>query len=123
MSWTPTEIGYRATAGAANNQLAAAQRAGAGRSVAGAGLRRGAGQRAMDDYRSGVAQAAGESQAGAARQEDAFANQQAQMAARFGRANERLEYDSLNEQMRQSMWDSRFNNMQSAWGALAGLLQ
>lgn len=77
----------------------------------------------MDQYRQGVGQAAGEMQAASTGMEDDVLRRQMATQARFGRQNERLQYDSLAEQGRQNAWDSRFNNMTSAWGALAGLLR
>lgn len=116
-------IGYRQTRSMMNNQLADAQRSAAGKAFAGQGLSRGKGQRAIDEYRQGVAQATGESQARDTLMGDSFANQNMQATNAFNRASSQLQYDSLAEQKRQSAWDSRFNNMQTAWGALAGLLR
>ena len=116
-------IDYRQTQAAANNQLALSQQGAAGRTFAGAGLSRGQGQRVADQYRADQATASGIGQGMAMRQEDQSQNAGMRMADNMTRANERLQYDSLSQQMRQSMWDSRFNNMTTAWGALAGLLR
>lgn len=116
-------IGYRQTQAVANNQLAASQRAAAGKSLAGQGLGRGAGQRSQDQYRQDVARARGLAAGSATRSEDAFFNYGLSMQDRYGRMDDRLAYDTLNEQMRKFQEDSRFNNLTTAWGALAGLLR
>lgn len=116
-------IGYRQTQAVANNQLAAAQRDAAGKSFAGRGLGRGAGQRSQDQYRQDVARAQGMGFADATRSEDAFSNYGLSMQDRYGRMDDRLAYDTLSEQMRKFHADSRFNTLTTAWGALAGLLR
>lgn len=116
-------IAYQQTRSVMNNQLADAQRSAAGKTFAGQGLSRGRGQRALDQYRQGVAQATGENQANDTLMGDSFANQGMQATNAFNRSSNQLQYDSLAEQKRQSMWDSRFGKMQTAWGALAGLLR
>ena len=42
---------------------------------------------------------------------------------RYDTQNRQLSYDTLSQRMQNSAWDSRFNNLQSAWGALTGLLR
>lgn len=116
-------IAYGDSRAAANNLMAIAQQAGAGRSFAGSGLSRGGGQRSMDAYRSDTARAAGQLQASSAMSGDAQSNALFDMDSAFRRRGDRLQYDSLAEQYRQSQWDSRFNNLTTAWGALAGLLR
>jgi hypothetical protein len=116
-------IDYRRTQSVANNQLASAQRSAAGRTSGGQGLGRGAGQMAADRFRAGVARAEGQAAASGTRQQDEFANQNFAIQDAFGRRDTRQQYDTLNEQMNQSLRDSRFNNLTTAWGALAGLLR
>lgn len=77
----------------------------------------------MDAYRSGVARAGAESAAAQTRDagqlyDYSYGNQQ-----RMDAQNQRLQYDTLSQRAAQSAWDSRFNNLQTAWGALAGLLR
>lgn len=121
--FSPFLIDSRATRGAANNQLAQAQQAGAGRSSAGGGLVRGRGQRAMDAYRADMARAQGMGQAQGTMQEDSMANRDMAMQTRMLNRSQQQQYDSMAEQYRQSQMDSRFNNLTTAWGALAGLLR
>lgn len=116
-------IRYGDTRAAANNQMAIAQQAGAGRSGAGGGLVRGGGQRSMDAYRGDVARAAGLMQAASTMSRDARDNTTFNIDSSLRGRNNRLQYDSLAAQYGQSQWDSRFNNLTTAWGALAGLLR
>lgn len=104
-----------------NNQLASGVTA--GKTAAGQGLSRGRGQASMDAYRSGVARAGAENAAAQTRDagqlyDYSYGNQQ-----RMDAQNQRLQYDTLSQRASQSAWDSRFNNLQTAWGALAGLLR
>lgn len=124
MNWSPYQVGFRQTNAAANNQLASAQQSAAGfQQQAGPGIARGRGHAAMEAYGDAVTRTRGASEAQGTRDQDAFANQQAQMQSMYGRRGEQLQYDSMAEQMRQSQWDSRFGNLTTAWGALAGLLR
>lgn len=123
MNWNTQPIGYRQTQAVANNQLAAAQRSSAGKSSAGRGLGRGAGQRSLDAYRQDMGRAQGFADAGDTRMQDSYANFGQSMQARYGRLGDSLSYDTIAEQMRQSLADARFNNFTTAWGALAGLLR
>lgn len=123
-SWgAPPRIANRQTQAVANNQIALGAQQAAQRTYAGAGLSRGAGHRALDENRGGVARANAEGQAAQTRDADALFNADMQSRYRFGSANERLQYDSLAEQERMGRWDSRFGNMNTAWGVLAGLLR
>lgn len=120
----PYQIGFRQTNAAANNQLASSQQTAAGfNAQPGQGIGRGRGQRAMDAYQDDLTRAQGMNSAQQTRDQDAFANQQNQFQSYMTNRNEQMQYDSLAEQMRQSQWDSRFGNMTTAWGALAGLLR
>jgi hypothetical protein len=123
MNWNPYQTSYRNTASVANNQRAASQQQAAGKVYGGQGLGIGKGQKALDQYQDSVASAQGNAAARTAFDQDRTTNQQNAIQASLGRRNEQLSYDSLAEQMRQSQWDSRFNNLTSAWGALAGLLR
>lgn len=114
---------YRATQSVANNQMAQAQRSAAGRMSAGSGLSRGRGQKSLDAYRADMARAQGMGQAQDTFQQDAFSNRDLNMQQAMLGRSQRQSYDALDEQLRQSQWDSRFNNLQTAWGALAGLLR
>lgn len=120
----PYQIGFRQTNAAANNQLASAQQSAAGfNAQPGQGIGRGRGQRAMNAYQDDVARVQGMNNAQQTRDQDAFTNQQNQFQAYMTNRNEQMQYDSLAEQLRQSQWDSRFGNLTTAWGALAGLLR
>lgn len=123
MNWNPQQVDYRQTKAFGNNQLALSQRSAAGGVNAGQGLSRGRGQQAMNQFQDANASAAGMASRQATMDEDAFTNQGLQMQAMMGRADNRLQYDSMAAQRQQSAWDSRFNNMTTAWGALAGLLR
>jgi hypothetical protein len=123
MNWNPQQIDYRQTKAFGNNQLALSQRAAAGGINAGQGLSRGRGQRALNQFEDANATAAGQAARQSSMDEDAFTNQGLQMQAMMGRGDNRLQYDSMAEERRQGRWDNRFNNMTSAWGALAGLLR
>jgi hypothetical protein len=109
------------TQSAANNQLAAGTVS--GKSFAGQGLSRGRGQASMDAYRSGVARADAENSARQTRDADAMFNFNYGNQRRMDANNQRLKYDTLYQRASNSAWDSRFNNLQTAWGALAGLLR
>ena len=123
-SWgAAPRIANRQTQAVANNQMALGAQQAAQRTYAGAGLARGAGHRALDANRGGMARANAEGQAAQTRDADALANAQMQSQYRFGAANEQLQYDSLAEQERMGRWDSRFGNMTTAWGVLTGLLR
>lgn len=119
----PYRTNFRATQAAANNALAQGQQAGAGRSAAGAGLARGKGQQAADAYRADMARAQGMGAAADIRQQDMSLNRDMNMQANMMRRSQQQSYDAMDEQFRQSQWDSRFNNLTTAWGALAGLLR
>ena len=120
----PYQIGYRQTNAAANNQLASAQQSAAGFATqTGQGVGRGRGQKAMEAYRDDLTRVQGMSNAQQSRDQDAFTNQQNQFQSFMTNRNEQMQYYSLAEQLRQSQWDSRFGNMTTAWGALAGLLR
>ena len=123
MNWNPQQVDYRQSKAFGNNQLALAQRSAAGSPNAGQGLSRGRGQRAMNQFEDAMATAGGMAQRQAAMDEDAFTNQGLQMQAMMGREDNRLQYDSMAAQRQQSRWDNNFNNMTTAWGALAGLLR
>lgn len=121
---TPYQIGFRETNAAANNQLASSQQSAAGFATqTGPGIGRGRGQKAMEAYRDDLTRVQGMGNAQQTRDQDAFANQQNQFQSSMTNRNEQMQYDSLAEQVRQSQWDSRFGNMTTAWGALAGLLR
>ena len=109
------------TQAAANNQMAAGTVA--GKTLAGQGLSRGRGQRSMDSYRSGVARAGAENAASQTRDADSLYNYSYGNQQRMDANNQRLAYDTLAQRASNSAWDSRFNNLQTAWGALAGLLR
>lgn len=118
-----TPIGYRQTRAVANNQLASAQRAAYGRSFAGQGLGRGAGQRTLDAYRQDMGREEGFALGGETFSADRYANLGSRLQEQYGRRAAQLGYDTIAEQSRQSAADSRFNNLTTAWGALAGLLR
>lgn len=123
-SWgSPPSISARDTNAVANNLMATGAQAGASRSYAGAGLSRGRGQVAMDQNRAALARANASNEAQGVRDEDAMSNQAMRDRYRFGALNERLQYNSLAEQDKMNRWDSRFGNLTTAWGALAGLLR
>ena len=123
MNWTPQQIDYRKTKAAANNQLALTQRSAAGGFGAGQGLSRGRGQQAMNQFQDANANAAGLAGRQAIMDEDASSNLGLQMQSMLGREGNRLQFDTMAAQRQQSQRDSRFNNMTTAWGALAGLLR
>lgn len=104
-----------------NNQLASG--ATAGKSLAGAGLSRGKAQQSADRYRSGVARAGAEGAASQTKNDADMFNYSYGNQQRMDAQNQRLQYDTLSQRAAQSAWDSRFNNLQTAWGALAGLLR
>ena len=104
-----------------NNQLASG--ATAGKSLAGAGLSRGKAQQSADRYRSGVARANAEGAASQTRNDADLFNYSYGNQQRSDANNQRLQYDTLSQRTQQGAWDSRFNNLQTAWGALAGLLR
>lgn len=106
-----------------NNQMAMGAQQAAQKSFAGAGLSRGRGQRVMDANRGDVARANAANQAATTRMDDAQANANMQAQYSLLKGNEQLQYDSLAEQARMSQWDSKFGNLNTAWGVLAGLLR
>jgi hypothetical protein len=116
-------VGYQQTQAAANNARAQAKQQAVGITGAGAGLRRGAGQRSFDAYRTDTARAMGVGAAQQIQDEDRFANQG--MALQQNSMNDafRLGGAQQSAQLQQSEWNNRFNNMTTAWGALAGLLR
>ena len=116
-------IPFRATQGAFNNMRAAGEQAAAQRGGAGAGLSRGRGQRYMDSMRGGAAMADGFHAGMQARLQDAYQNAGFAADQESLAANENLAFRRIAEQRRNSEWDSRFSNLNTAWGALAGLLR
>lgn len=114
-------IPFNNTRAAANNSLASGITA--GRSSAGSGLTRGRGQTSMDSYLAGRAMAGGQQQATETMDSDARYNAQYGAQQRYDLQNRQLSYDTLRQRTQNSAWDSRFDNMQSAWGALTGLLR
>lgn len=116
-------IGYQQTRADVNNQRALGAQQAAQRTSAGAGLSRGRGQRALDANRGAVMRANADAGAAQAMNDDQLFNAGMASQYRYGAANEKLQYDSLDEQLRQSQWDSRFGNMTNAWNVLAGLLR
>lgn len=123
-SWgAAPRIANRQTQAVANNQMALGAQEAAQKTFAGVGLSRGAGHRALDANRGGMARANAEGQAAQTRDADSLFNAEMQSRYRFGAGNEQLQYDSLAEQERMGRWDSRFGNMTTAWGVLAGLLR
>jgi|LakMenEpi03Aug12_release.lakeMendotaPanAssembly.Ray.scaffolds.fasta_scaffold406421_3 hypothetical protein len=104
-----------------NNQLASGVTA--GKSLAGAGLSRGKAQQSADRYRSGVARAGAEGEASQTKTAADLYNYSYGNQQRSDANNQRLQYDTLSQRAQQGAWDSRFNNLQTAWGALAGLLR
>lgn len=119
----PPVISPQQTQSVANNQMALGAQQAAQRTYAGAGLARGRGQTSVDANRGDIARANAAAQADGTRMQDRLANADVQAQYQLGRANQQLQYESLAEQARQSQWDSRFGNMTTAWGALAGLLR
>jgi hypothetical protein len=119
---SPT-ISARKTNAVANNMMAMGAQQGASRSYAGAGLSRGRGQMALDENRAALARANAFNDAQGVRDEDYLSNASIRNQYKFGALNERLQYDSMAEQDRMNRWDSRFGNLTTAWGALAGLLR
>jgi hypothetical protein len=77
----------------------------------------------MDAYRAGTSLAGGQQQATGIMDSDAQFNAQYGAQRRNELQNRQLSYDTLRQRMQNSAWDSRFNNAQSAWGALTGLLR
>lgn len=116
-------IASRQTQAVANNQMALGAQQALTRSSAGAGLSRGRGHQALDQNRGDVMRANASAQAQDTRMEDQLFNADMRSRYKFGSANEQLQYDSLAEQERMGRWDSRFGNMTTAWGILAGLLR
>ena len=119
----PPRIASRQTQAVANNQRALGSQQALARSSSGAGLSRTRGHMALDQNRGDVMRANAANQASQTAEEDSLYNAQMRSRYGFGGANERLQYDSLAEQKRASEWDSRFGNMTTAWGVLAGLLR
>jgi hypothetical protein len=116
-------VGYQQTKAAANNARALTKQQAVGTTGAGAGLRRGAGQQAFDSYRTDTARAMGVGAAQQIQDEDSFTNQGLSLQQQSLNDSYRLSGAQQAEQMRQSEWNNRFNNMTTAWGALAGLLR
>ena len=114
-------IPYKATRSLMNNQLAAGTTA--GKTQAGGGLSRGAGQRSADQYQAGVARAGAEGEAGQTKNASDMFNQAYGNQQRNDLRNQRLQYDTLSQRAINGAWDSRFSNLTTAWGALAGLLR
>jgi len=77
----------------------------------------------MDSFLAGRALAGGQQQAAGIMDSDAQFNAQYGAQRRYDSQNRQLAYDTLSQRTQNSAWDSRFNNMQSAWGALTGLLR
>jgi hypothetical protein len=119
----PPRVADRQTQAVANNQMALGSQRALARSSAGSGLSRGRGHMALDQNRGDIMRANAAAQANDTRAEDELFNATMQSRYRFGAANEQLQYDSLAEQERMGRWDSRFGNLTTAWGALAGLLR
>jgi hypothetical protein len=116
-------VPYRFTQGAFNNAVAAGDQASRQRSLAGQGLSRGKGQAFRDSVRGGAARADAYNTGMGYRLQDAYSNANLQSQLQSTAANESLALRRLDEQRRMGEWDSRFANLQSAWGALAGLLR
>lgn len=114
-------ISNQATRSLMNNQLAAGTQA--GKSLAGAGLSRGKAQQSASRFRAGVARAEAEGAASQTRNEADLYNYGYGNQQRMDANNQRLQYDTLNQRAAQGAFDSRFNNLTTAWGALAGLLR
>lgn len=119
----PPRIDYQQTLAGGNNQRALGVQQAAQKTAAGAGLSRGRGHIALDANRGGVMRANADAGASQMATDDQLFNAGMASQYRYGAANERLQYDSLDEQRRQSQWDSRFGNMTTAWNVLAGLLR
>ncbi len=116
-------IPYQKSKAAANNARALAQRSGVGGVYAGDGLSRGMGQRALQQFRTDAAGAEGQSAANEIMDSDSYANLGMSLQQRSMDDSRRLANAQRSEQTRQSEWSNRFNNMTTAWGALAGLLR
>lgn len=104
-----------------NNQLASG--AVGSKTLAGAGLSRGGAQKSMDAYRSGVSRAGAEGAANETRNAADMFNYSYGNQQRMDANNQRLQYDTLSQRAAQGAFDSRFNNLTTAWSALAGLLR
>lgn len=116
-------IPYQTSKAAANNARALSQRAGVGGVYAGDGLARGTGQQALQQFRRDTAQAEGQSAADEIMDADSQANLGMSLQQRSMNDSARLAAAQRSEQLRQSEWSNRFNNLTTAWGALAGLLR
>lgn len=114
-------IPFNNTRAAANNSLASGITS--GKASAGTGLSRGRGQASMDAYRAGTSLAGGQQEAAGILDSDARFNAQYGSQQRSETQNRQLAYDTLLQRTQNNAWDSRFNNMQSAWGVLTGLLR
>lgn len=77
----------------------------------------------MDSYLAGRAMAGGQQQAAGIMDSDSRYNSQYGSQQRYDLQNRQLSYDTLRQRTQNSAWDSRFDNMQSAWGVLTGLLR
>jgi len=109
------------TQGVVNNQRAAGTIG--SKTMAGQGLSRGKAQSSMDAYRSGVSRAQSEGAAQQTQNDDQLFNASNNQQRRMDSQNLRLQYDTLAQRATNGAWDARFNNLQTAWGALAGLLR
>lgn len=116
-------IPYQKSKAAANNARALSQRAGVGGVYAGDGLSSGLGQQALKQFRTDAARADGQSAANEIMDSDSTSNLNMSLQQRALADNARLGSAQRGEQVRQSEWSNRFNNLTSAWGALAGLLR
>ena len=77
----------------------------------------------MDRQRSDIARANAENAASGIYAQDYYANANNRLQSQALNQDTNLAYRRLDEQRRQSAWDSSFNNLTAAWGALAGLLR
>lgn len=114
-------ISPQATRSLMNNQLASGAQA--GKSLAGGGLSRGKAQQSADQFRAGVARAGAEGAASQTRNDADLFNYAYGNQLRLDANNQRMQYDTLSQRASQNAFDSRFNNLTTAWGALAGLLR
>lgn len=119
----PFSIPQQATQAAYNNVMAQGDQQAAARSFAGQGLSRGRGQQYMDSMRGGAARAGAQAQAMDILGDDAFANAGFRAQALQNDRGSELERRRIVEQRRVGELDSRFENLTSIWGALAGLLR
>jgi hypothetical protein len=94
-----------------------------GDSYAGAGLSSGRGQQAMQQFRADNATAAGNAAANEIMDADADTNMGMSLMHRSMNDSNRLSSARRQQQLQQSDMSNRFNNMTTAWGALAGLVR